>query len=460
MDVLGAYVFMPPLIGVKLMLDMPFFTQIDPRAKIKGSRDPLGVQPVWSRMGRQVVRNLTTVTTSLRGFTTLLLGLYVAERVTDDATAEEGEFLAAFLKFEQLAAYSRVAISQQTGGAIGANGEDRENTIRGIRRVERKLIEGKGKVQISANSEDQILSNQKTYGLWGLYSVAARNSGLLEQGSSRLTAKAREFIELNYRSRLQSADHNADVLKLFRSKFVFEPKSKHAKLARNLAEMLGPTVTKLEQEFYNKHLITCLSDHPNEIQERLWKQMRRTSSEDGFSCDELLQIIGRCQAEGDDELARRLDHIRVTESVIAPASRLFSFVLGQDGQALDAIALNVQDTWGARLSHIAPDSFISALSGIGEELGVEKCNRLGHLAKALAAGDYGAAIELLLAQNREVMRERGGDAWVKMKGSRIDVRLRAEAGSLPPGEVLPTLWMYNYFLNSLNQIGFEIERGA
>lgn len=28
------------------MLDRPFLTQIDPRAKIKGSRDPLGLQPI------------------------------------------------------------------------------------------------------------------------------------------------------------------------------------------------------------------------------------------------------------------------------------------------------------------------------------------------------------------------------------------------------------------------------
>ena len=52
----------------------PFLTLEDPNAKIKGSRDPLAVQPIWAAFGWHVVTNLTTQSTSVRGFTTLLLG--------------------------------------------------------------------------------------------------------------------------------------------------------------------------------------------------------------------------------------------------------------------------------------------------------------------------------------------------------------------------------------------------
>ncbi len=31
---------------------MPFLTALDSRAKIKGSRDPLGIQPIWTRLRR------------------------------------------------------------------------------------------------------------------------------------------------------------------------------------------------------------------------------------------------------------------------------------------------------------------------------------------------------------------------------------------------------------------------
>src|SRR3954465_8035498 len=91
------------------MITTPFLTEIDPQAAVKGSRDPLGVQPIWSRMGRHVVGNLTTVTTSLRSFTTLILGYYFAERIADE---EQGDGdLAAFLRWEQLAAYARGTVN-------------------------------------------------------------------------------------------------------------------------------------------------------------------------------------------------------------------------------------------------------------------------------------------------------------------------------------------------------------
>jgi hypothetical protein len=52
---------------------MPFLTDLDERAEVKGSKDPLGLVPIWSKFGREVVGNLTTVTGSVRNFTTLLV---------------------------------------------------------------------------------------------------------------------------------------------------------------------------------------------------------------------------------------------------------------------------------------------------------------------------------------------------------------------------------------------------
>ena len=76
----------------------PFLTLEDPNAKIKGSRDPLGLQPIWSRFGRHVVTNLTTVTTSVRGFTILLLGRYFGERLIEDGIVGREEALNVFLR--------------------------------------------------------------------------------------------------------------------------------------------------------------------------------------------------------------------------------------------------------------------------------------------------------------------------------------------------------------------------
>ncbi len=85
-----------------------FLTLEDPRARIKGSRDPLGVQPIWSWFGRRLVANLTTVTRSVREFTVLNLGRYVGQQLLEAEAIDEAEALSVFLRVEQMADYARV----------------------------------------------------------------------------------------------------------------------------------------------------------------------------------------------------------------------------------------------------------------------------------------------------------------------------------------------------------------
>src|SRR6478752_7826144 len=118
------------------MVSAPFLTDLDPQAAIKGSRDPLGLQTIWARLGRRVVGNLTTVSTSVRDFTTLVLGYYFAERVANEQQGD-GD-LAVFLRWEQLAAYARGEI----------NGDW---AFRGVERVKKNLLEG-GRVRLGTDS--------------------------------------------------------------------------------------------------------------------------------------------------------------------------------------------------------------------------------------------------------------------------------------------------------------------
>ncbi|HRI11089.1 MAG TPA: hypothetical protein PKW35_24895, partial [Nannocystaceae bacterium] len=185
------------------MLTTPFLTDLDRRAAIKGSRDPIGVQPIWTRLGRQVIGNLTTVSASVPNFTVLLLGYYFAERVAE-AGGTVGE-LATFLKWEQIAAYVRASVNEK------------DEDIRGIERVKRRLADGH-RVQLGIDSASQILSNQRTYGLWGLYTVPARASGLIEGDPSRLTRAARDVVESSMLPVLEAAGARAlrDLLEILK----------------------------------------------------------------------------------------------------------------------------------------------------------------------------------------------------------------------------------------------------
>ena len=102
---------------------IPFLTLEDPNAKIKGSRDPLGMVPIWSAFGRHVVTNVTSVSTSVRGFTILLLGRYFSGRLIEEGTAPREEALNIVLRMEQIGSYARHV------------GHKVEGDIRGIERV-------------------------------------------------------------------------------------------------------------------------------------------------------------------------------------------------------------------------------------------------------------------------------------------------------------------------------------
>jgi hypothetical protein len=426
---------------------MPFLTLLDPRAKIKGSRDPLGFQLIWTRFGRKVVRNLTTVTTSIRGFTVLLLGFYFAEQAVEQSQKSEADFPALFLKFEQLAACSRVAGRNGNGDTQVDGGN-----ILGILRVNQYLREGNNRVYISAQQEAQILSNQRTYGLWGLYSEAARNSGLLESGHSRLTAVARKFVESEYLPRLDRA--TTQIFQFLDKDRNFEPRGKDNPLGSRLANILNADFSGSEAAFYSKHIL--FGGEANSLQHRLWEQILAVDLSDSFSMPELKAVIKQAKLAGDTILAERLEQIKQAETVIAPASQLFGYILSQDRVSAAEVARTIEREWG-QLEHLDPVAFEQAMSTV-QDIEVDSRARLINLAQAMRAGDYKQTIDLMVEQNKAIMKIRGGDAWVKFKNQQLDVRFRGESEALMGKEQLPDLWVYSYFINSLKTIGYQLNQ--
>ena len=78
----------------------PFFTAVDERATIKGSRDPLGFEIIWSAFRRKQIKNLTTISAFPHEFAICLLGHYFAQ-LDEKALKNESLLCERFLKFEQ-----------------------------------------------------------------------------------------------------------------------------------------------------------------------------------------------------------------------------------------------------------------------------------------------------------------------------------------------------------------------
>jgi hypothetical protein len=404
-----------------------FFSELDPRAAIKGSRDPLGVQAVWAGLGRELVGNLTTVTTSVRNFTTLLVGLYLAERVTEkfeDRTAEE-----VFLAWEQLAGYARYCF-HGSGGLLGYR--------RIVARTQR------GKATLSARAEDQILGNQKSYGLWGLYTSAGRSSGLIARTTPpRLTNDGRLAVTNLHLPALGDKwgpDAKTLVALLGRSEGQLKIRQSNADL-HAVATMLDPQLSSAEADVYRRHLVEGgPEDSTGGRQRRLAATMRKVPSSSVFDLAEA----------ADDDVAQRLRRIAAAESVLAPAAALFSYMLTQDDRPLQRIALDVATTWGRRLESV--DSDASTVLG----------GPWSPIADSLAGGNYAEALELLLHRNKDVMAERGGSvAWATTDATgKLVVRFRDDTQALPDHQEVRTLWRNPYFLPSLRSVLAEIKVAA
>jgi hypothetical protein len=434
------------------MIVGPFLTDIDPQAAIKGSRDPLGIQPIWTRLGRRVVGNLTTVTSSVRDFTTTILGYYFAERVAHEENGDSD--LAVFLRWEQLAAYAR--------GGINNDWE-----FRGTERAKKNFNEG-GKLRLSTDSAALILSDQKTYGLWGLYSVASRSSSLLAGDPSRVTPLVRKFIENEYLSTLSRNGHGdaAEIVGvLARKSPELRPLDRDRPLFKAVGQVLQRRLSSRERDFYREHLVEGgAEDRTKGAQRVLVEALKTTFDVEDWSLEPgaILHLAKQCRAQGGRgaDVADFLGRIWLAEQLLAPAARLFMLLLACDGQLPRDVSVAVRKQWGPRVASIDPD----AIEGIRGEFADEQdeqasSDRWVRLAYALASGDYDVALSLLIEQNRAVMASRGNAApWVDIRDGKLHVRFLEESGTqLPTRSELASLWINSYFLDSLRQIAMQVE---
>lgn len=431
-------------------MNAPFLTDVDSRAAIKGSREPLGLQSIWTRLGRQVVFNLTTVTRSVRDFTAMLLGFHLIERRREEGAG--GSDLDAFLRWEQLAAYSRAVGNDDFG-------------FRGTERV-RSRVQGGERLVLSAETAYQILSNQKIYGLWGLFTNASRDSGLIAVDPLRPAPAGIRLLEeaiLPALARGGLRDASALVELLGRDRVVLDHAGKHRTLVKAVATALSPKLTKGETALYRETLAWGGPDNPLGQQQRAFVDVL-----DEVDLDRTVRLNPRlvdsfakaARRQKQTVLAERLERIRVAEAVFAPCVHLFTFILARQNQSVDDVVTAVRKAWGKRVPGIDVAGFNDLRADVAGATSPETATRLEAIAVALDAGDYESLVLRLIDQNGAVMRDRGGAApWVVLENNRLRIRFRDEVDELPTKDDLPHLWSSPYFLDSLRSLSAELREG-
>jgi hypothetical protein len=401
-----------------------FFTDLDESLRPKGSRDPIGLEPIWSQVGRRLVGNLTTVTRSLDNFIVTLVGFAVAANTDSPSNPVEpgsAEFYLRFERFEQMAAWARYV-------------DDPKEVIGTRMLAERDQTRDGGAIDVGAGPAAKILADQRRSGLWGLYSSALTGTGLVDS-KRKLSPEGRALVEpflACYRSR---------SLQTFRKHMDDRDRTIRVKPeAINLRELLHCPGRNVLAE-------RLLRDGGGDMQKAIFEFAQTSAFAQIRSPQDLFAALA---AYGDSPtLQTYAKHVIELERALVVVACAFNFLLGpQQRQLNDVVESFAGKGWGNtdvwQALSLPVDDFRAQFSGVWRQ-------RIGKLYEAigqLKAGDLPAFIRALLAFHADVMKERGGPAWVSLDAQDSMRGIMGQTGALESPEKLLAGWNNDYFVGA------------
>ena len=383
-----------------------YLSEQDPNYRIKGSRDPLGFQTVWSRVGRHLIRHISSVSSGVRDFQTLLYARFFLDHIGGD-TAQLIKF---FLKFEQASGYSR---RLNIGIDDAFNGSEYIN----------KVIASTPDV-FYCSTTDQLLSNQKSYGIWGKYSRPFRDIDFVDQASSQALLPAALIEKTDFQEicsiikRIYYEERVALTrgdLKTLSKLYLNLTEDEVVFFRNNLLRV--PDETHLQNEFYD-----LLIENPNLIPEKSFHLFHFIES--ALSIPDISIELRKC-----------LESISASETVLFRLNSMFR-------------GLQTRSAWTS--TEINGDEELKQFNHQhgGEFLDSE----LNELNSYFAESVFNTA-ENIAHRNKEICDRRRKANWVVCEGHRLKVYYREGASRVALGA-----FDNSYFIECYISLFKQIER--
>jgi len=418
-----------------------FLTALAPDARIKGSRDPLGLLPVWSRIGRKLIRNVTTVSGDLRGWTTLLLCVGMVRRLKDEGKLPADEQDEVFFRAEQFIAYSRLHAGHT-------------EEIRGITRArshyDDALGSGRG-LRLGTSTERRILGSQRSAGVWGQISASAEASGLVDRRRMVLVRAAADTWAKLWWPSLE--DHWKTIQAVLLDKKAFRPFSNTGddQAAKAIAGLLTPTLSAQEHSLVQDHILH--GDRPASDDQALlvdaWVSFGPDKPLD-LAQTQLLVDLARTRGAGG--VADKLQDIIHAEHLLGPTELLFRWLLTQDRQSVeDVVAQLHRSLEPLGFAEKALDELIGPPAEASYQ-GIEMPRLLADIRTALVVGDWARAVPTLVELNARIMKCRGGAPWVYLRDGKLDVRLGEDTAALPHAGAVKDRLVHSYYLDPMRRL--------
>ena len=379
---------------------MFFITKQDPNYTVKGSRDPLGFQVIWQAAGRQLIPHLSTVSGNIKDFQILS----TAHFYKNEFEMEDSVFDAFFILFEQLMAYTRYS----TYGNEGFNGIDRV----------KKVFTGSIK-EVKISHQDQILSNQKAYGIWGKYIRPFTDMGFKESN----------LFDDIYN---EKAGNNADLerqVSTLRKKGVGETSVVSLQKLPAFASILSKPEA-LEKELYVSKL---LNDHCEGELLNIFSVKPTLKKLSSFY--ELLAALD--SASPNPRFKAVLQFIYNTEKVLSPLSRIFRYL--QTSSFWKRTEIESNEYIGAWRSSVDTSGFSTDLKGLAELFNLSNWD----------------LVQGLVQRNENVCAGRGSAPWIRVSASGIEMNHFEGAffrEDYDPGVHCDNTYFFNTYINLHNKL--------
>ena len=377
---------------------MYFITEQDPNYTIKGSRDPLGFQVLWSEAGRRLIPYLSTVSASVKDFQILCLGFALQKELQ----IADRDFEPFFLRFEQLMAYTRYMKNPDQG-------------FNGVDKVKKIMTQNPASVKISNSSADQILSNQKAYGIWGKYIRPFKDMKIINTP---------EFERI-YRGKIQSQDDFIRQIMLLKKKSEADTSYVQTEKLKGFCALIDKPgkeekklfIDKLLQDTCDNELIRLFTVNP---------ALRQTSN--------FYVLLDQLSAfSGNSNFISTLKYIKNTEKVLSPLNHVFRY-------------LQTKSYW--KFEELENDESIKAWRNTPVTDGF---NETSKTLAALLQRSNTDLVKGLILRNEEVSARRNSAPWIRLTSSGIE--MNHSEGAFFSKDYYPELQNDNwYFLSSFLSI--------
>lgn len=375
-----------------------FFITSYQSTKLDGGRDGLGLLPIWSREARRVIWNITSISSDLGGWRTLLLCARLAEIAV--GTKDPRAYGAAMLAAERLVGLAR--------GYAPTESLRNLHAVRGSNRL--ISLEGET-VRVSGEKGIKILSGQKATGVLGQIGRPAIRSGLLREGLI-LTDETRvgleeffpaisEGIKKQLRDWLLES-HDVDL-------------ANPPGLFDELARAAGPRPTSQHEAAWLREWVLCCAhgDEPSEdwnidaqrtLVDALEKLKGPEKESQNTSLRDLHSLLKPHLPEDDKGVARWLEDIANLEALLGRMEALFAWMrfMVREPKPRKELKVALDEQWLTDQSRgPVPQSFDRALQILSDRPNPDReCFKA--FANALHEGNSEQMIESVLRRQIDI----------------------------------------------------------